>query len=68
MWKARNKRKRLLRAANEKKGQTNAKTKDRETYSAAKELACVNYAKWYALKQRKDHGQNQGKARLAKKT
>ena len=68
MRKARNKRKRLQRAANERETRTNAKTKERETYSSAKELARVNYAKWYALKQRKDHGQNQGKAGLAKKT
>ena len=52
----------------QKGDQTNAKTKEREAYSSAKELACVNYAKWKALKQRKDHGQNKGQARLPKKT
>ena len=61
--------KEAIAKGHQRKGdQTIAKTKERETYSSAKGLARANYAKWLALKQRKDHGQNKGKARLAKKT
>ena len=53
----------FVRTANEY-----TKTKERETHSSAKEIGVCLLCEMKALKQMKDHGQNQGKARLAKET
>ena len=48
MRNARNKRKRLSRAASEREAKEMRRQKERAAYSRAKELARVYYAKWKA--------------------